>query len=343
MLTSHFLVEIVLYSKDPSEGKNLPFPYQLLLAGLAALSAVFADRSLLLSSESRMLRKFQKRQEVSIACSDEPKVERLGFISSGNVHATRSELCMEHKAFCKAYVVLSKGAQSSPSQGFAIFFKLWILFFDVVIEWLPPSVQVAVLTYEPLVTLRLLVALSVFRVLGAWPFPSSRKMHYSCTRLGQSRSSATMLVYPSLFLLCGVYALSVFVYGTGIYSVSETTRRGLIWLRIAVVGSQTLLQLFMFVRGQRSATSIARKIMKCQGKLPEGSAPDQVFNEVRLTCFDPAPVWYPPSALDWIEMTSDACIYATNAVTWGDGIICPALAIDLIVEPLVNLLYHRTA
>lgn len=343
-------MNILPYSEDPFDGKNLLFHDQILLVGLSAIFAAFTDRALLLSSESRMLRKIQKREKVSIACSDEPKVERRGFISRGKVHATRSELCVEHKAFCKAYVALSKGAHSSPSKGFAVLFKLWIIYFDTVTGILPYSLQVAVHTYEPLVSLRLLVAFSVFRVLGAWPFPSSRKMQYSCTRLGQSRSRAKVLAFLSMFLLCGVYTLSIFAYGAEIYAVTETTRRGFNFLRISLIGSQTLLHLFMYARGERSATSVARKILKCQGKLPEGSAPDQAFNEVRSTCFDQAPVWYPPSAIEWIEMTSDALIFATNALAWGswkfplsaDGIICQALAIDLILEPLVSQIYHHT-
>lgn len=329
------------YSGGPSADTNFPFHYQLLFVGLVAVYAVFADQALLFFGESRMLRKIQKRQEVSIACSDEPRVERLGCISGGNDHANRSELCLEHSAFSETYVVLSKDTQSSPSQGFVTFYRLWLLYFDTVVEFLPETFQLALQTNEGTVCFRLMVTICAFRVLGAWPFPSSRKVQFFCTRL----------VYLSLFLLCFVYTLSIVGFGTGTFYVSETTRCVLFWIRIAVAVSQTLILLFSLIRRRETTTDVARKILKCQGELPEGSAPDQVFNKVRSTCFLPAPVCYPLSALDCIVIASDAFIFASNAVTWGsrvnplggDKIARRALVIDIILEPLVSQLHPRTA
>lgn len=289
-----------------------------------------------------MLRKIRKRQEVLIASSDERKI--MTFSDKASV--TRSELCVEHKAFCKAYGELSKVAHSLPSISFGVLFKIWILYSDTALSILWPPLDWlygALSTYEPLVTLRLLVALSMFRVHSAWIFPLLQKLRdSSSTKMGQGRRR--VLMYISFFVVCGVYTLSLFAFGVEIYSFTETSRIRLRYSRIAVVGSLTLSLLYNCVHGGSRVADIAQNMLTCHGKLPEGSAHDRVFKKVRSSCFDPLPVYYTLGAFDWFGVVCDIFIFCTNAMAWDswrststDGLNCQALAVDLILEPLV---YH---
>lgn len=299
---------------------------------------------MLICSESRILRKLRKRLEVTCAFVGSKK-ESSGLCVVKET-ATQSELRAEQEAFCKAYCELSKGAHSFVGLNVGRLFRTFLLFFDVVFTVAPflpgpPSIDEAITTYEPLVTMRVLLALNSSRVLGAWPHQSAELPS------GVKRPTILRKVFfAALISATGVYALSIYVFATGVASIGNIPRLCLAVFRGILFSGLAAALVFDRAWGGPRIASVAREIVTTRGNVARGSAHERVYEAARRRCFQSPPLWYAPSRLEWFNIVSGALMFSTNAMTWGTYLTgnlerelnCKALAIDLVIEPLVRFL-----